>query len=224
MENLARYIDHTNLKPETEKIQIKTLCKEALDWKFCSVCVNPCYVSYAAELLKDSGVKVCTVVGFPLGASASDIKAAEAARAREDGASEVDMVLNIGRLKSKDYEYVKRDIRAVVESVPDCKVKVIIETCLLTDEEKVKACELIAEAGAHFVKTSTGFSKAGAEAGDVRLLKASVPAGIEVKASGGIRDYESARTMIDCGATRLGTSNSVVICEEESRVRVKDKA
>jgi deoxyribose-phosphate aldolase len=214
MNKLAALIDHTNLKPDARKRDIERLCREALDWGFASVCVNSCNVALAAELLRGSEVKVCSVVGFPLGAAATEIKAAEAAFAHKNGASEIDMVINVGWLKDGLTDFAEQDIRAVVTAVPACTVKVIIETCLLTDDEKAEACRIIKSAGAHFVKTSTGFSKAGADVRDVMLLKREVGWGTGIKASGGIRDYDSAMVMLGAGATRLGTSNSVAICEE----------
>ena len=211
--DIARFIDHTNLNPCAVERDIETLCGEALKWGFASVCINSCHVSFAAGLLAGSSVKVCSVVGFPLGACATECKSLEAAIAMKNGASEVDMVMNLSWLKDGFYDRVKEDIASVVESAPKCKVKVIIETCLLSDEEKITACGLIKEGGAHFVKTSTGFSRAGASVHDVRLIRGAVGVGFGVKASGGIRDYESAVAMINAGADRLGTSGSVSICE-----------
>lgn len=210
--NLAPYIDHTNLKPDASAEDIKRLCDEAAACGFASVCVNPCRVSLAAECLKGTSVAVCSVVGFPLGASPSVVKALEAAEAVKEGASEIDMVINIGALKDKDYDAVESDIRAVAEAVPYTAVKVIIEACLLSDEEKVVVCRLAEKAGACFVKTSTGFAAGGAAEADVKLMRASVGSGVKVKAAGGIRDAAAAERMINAGADRLGTSKSLEIC------------
>lgn len=216
MDNIASVIDHTLLKPETTEEMIIKLCKEAEEYGFYSVCVNPNYVSLASEMLGDSDVKIATVVGFPLGANTKEVKAYETRKAIEDGAHEIDMVINIGALKSKDFSKVKEDIEAVVDAAgKEAIVKVIIETCLLTDEEKVKACELAMEAGAHFVKTSTGFSTGGATVEDVKLMKSVVGDKMEIKASGGIRDYQKAMAMIEAGASRIGASASVHIVEGE---------
>lgn len=213
--NIASMIDHTLLKPEASREMIQVLCSEAKDHKFAAVCVNPYYVKMSKELLKDSKVKVATVIGFPLGANTKEVKAFEAKNAIENGADEVDMVINIGAIKNKDYDAVKEDIKAVVEAANGrAIVKVIIETCLLTDEEKIKACELSKEAGADFVKTSTGFSTGGAKVEDVKLMKETIGDSLKIKASGGIRDYENAKAMIDAGASRIGASASVKIVEE----------
>lgn len=213
-DELAKMIDHTILKPEAGKEEIKKICDEAVKYGFASVCINPCNVAAAAELLKGSTVKVCTVIGFPLGANTTVVKAFEAKEAVENGAHEVDMVINIGRLKDKDYDYVKNDIKTVVESVSKkALVKVIIETCLLTDEEKVAVCKLAKEAGADFVKTSTGFSKSGAKAEDIKLMRETVGKDMGVKASGGVRTYADAVKMVEAGATRIGASASIAICE-----------
>jgi len=215
MIDLASYIDHTILKPEANENDIERVCREAMEYGFASVCVNPCYVNLAYNILKDSSVKVCTVIGFPLGASTSAVKAFEAKEAIKNGAQEIDMVLNIGALKSGNIEYVKNDIESVVKS---CKgkalLKVIIETCLLNDEEKVQACKAAKLAGADYVKTSTGFSKAGATEEDVILMKRVVGEDLGVKASGGIRDLNTALAMIRAGATRIGASSSVKIIKE----------
>lgn len=213
--DIASYIDHTNLKPNAVSADIAKLCGEAAAWRFYSVCVNSCHVETAARLLSGSGVKVCSVVGFPLGASLSGAKAYEAELAAGNGASEVDMVINIGALKEGSDSFVKDDIRAVVRAVPGCLVKVILETALLTEEEKKRGCMLAVSAGACFVKTSTGFSSGGAVVSDVELMRSVVGPSVGVKASGGIRDYETAAAMIRAGANRLGTSASVVICEKE---------
>lgn len=208
---INRFIDHTLLKPEATREQIKLLCEEALTYQFFSVCLNPYYVSYAAEILKNSSVSVCTVIGFPLGANSTEIKAQETKKAIADGAQEIDMVINIGALKNKEFNIVEEDIRSVVLAAKDLTVKVIFETCLLIDEEKIKACELAAKAGARFVKTSTGFSTAGATLADVKLMKAHIPTHMEVKASGGVKSLASALDFISQGATRLGTSSGVAI-------------
>ncbi|MEC1551450.1 deoxyribose-phosphate aldolase [Bacillus haynesii] len=209
---IARMIDHTVLKPDTVKSEIETLCKEARVYGFASVCVNPCWVKLCAELLKDSEVKVCTVIGFPLGATSSETKAFETKQAIADGAGEVDMVINIGALKDCDTGTVEHDIRAVTDAADDkALVKVIIETSLLTDEEKRQACELAVKAGADFVKTSTGFSGGGATVRDIKLMRDAVGPDIGVKASGGVRDKESALAMIEAGATRIGASAGVSI-------------
>lgn len=212
MKKLNSYIDHTNLKPEAQIDEIKTLVDEAIANDFYSVCVNSTYVKDIKAYNKD--VKIAAVVGFPLGAMATRAKAYEAKCAVEDGASEIDMVIPIGRLKDKDYDYVLEDIKACKEAIGDKILKVIIETCLLTDEEKVKACELAEEAGADFVKTSTGFSTGGANASDVRLMKKTVGDRLEVKASGGIHTRKESMDMIEAGASRIGASKSIEICKE----------
>ncbi|WP_234697264.1 deoxyribose-phosphate aldolase [Candidatus Chrysopegis kryptomonas] len=211
--NIAKLIDHTLLKPEATPKDIEKLCLEAIQYQFASVCVNPCYVKLASEILKGRKVKVCTVIGFPLGANRTETKVFETEKAIDDGAQEVDMVMNIGMLKGGYYEYVEQDIRAVVNVAHkrDVLVKVILETALLTDEEKVKACLLAKRANADFVKTSTGFSKGGATAGDVALMRRVVGTAMGVKASGGIRSYEEALQMIKSGADRIGASASVKI-------------
>lgn len=214
MMNLAQYIDHTNLSPAAAATDIEQLCAEAREYGFVSVCVNSSRAALAASLLKDSGVSVCCVVGFPLGAMSTEAKAFEARRAAADGASEIDMVINVGFVKDGNLKAAEDDIRAVVDAVPGAAVKVIIETCLLNDDEKIAACRAAEAAGAKFVKTSTGFSTGGAVAEDVRLMRNSVGAAVKVKASGGIRDAETARAMIEAGAERLGTSRSVAICRE----------
>lgn len=212
---LARMIDHTALKPETTVDEINTLCEEARRYCFASVCINPCYVPFVAEWLTGSQVEVCTVIGFPLGATRSEVKAREAELTIADGATEVDMVLNVGMLKSEEFDFVESDIRAVVRAAGKSRrkaiVKVILETALLTDEEKVIACVLAQNAGADFVKTSTGFSKGGATASDIALMRRAVGKEMGVKASGGIRSKEDAETMIAHGATRIGASASVAI-------------
>jgi deoxyribose-phosphate aldolase len=216
-QSIANLIDHTALKADTTKDQILTLCAEAKEYKFASVCVNPTWVKLAAEQLKDAeGVEVCTVIGFPLGANTPEVKAFEVKNAIENGATEVDMVINIAALKDKDNELVERDIRAVVEAAKGkALTKVIIESCLLTDEEKVRACELSVRAGADFVKTSTGFSTGGATVEDIELMRKTVGPELGVKASGGVRDLEGARAMVDAGATRIGASAGVSIVNGE---------
>lgn len=212
--NLADYIEHTLLKPEASKPELEKLFNEAKKYKFKGVCINPCNVKYASEFLKDTGIKIVTVTGFPLGANLSEVKALETQKAVEDGADEIDMVINIGALKNKDYNYVLNDIKSVRKVCADKILKVIIETDLLTKEEIKKACELSAEAGADFVKTSTGFVKngVGAKEEDVKLMYETVsPYGLKVKASGGIRDKETAIRMLEAGAERLGTSSGVKI-------------
>ncbi|HFU4116268.1 TPA: deoxyribose-phosphate aldolase [Streptococcus suis] len=212
---LNKYIDHTILKPETTKEQVAQILAEAKEYDFASVCVNPTWVSFAAQELKDSNVKVCTVIGFPLGANTPALKAFETKDAIENGADEIDMVINIGALKSKNYDLVLEDIQAVVAASGDKLVKVIIETCLLTEEEKVKACQLSKEAGADFVKTSTGFSTGGASVEDVALMRKTVGPDMGVKASGGARSYEDAIAFIEAGATRIGASSGVAIMKGE---------
>ena len=209
--NIAAMIDHTILKADATEEQVRKICKEAIEYKFASVCVNSCYIPLVASMLKGSGVKVCSVVGFPLGAMSSAAKAAETKDVVKNGADEVDMVINVGALKMKNYEYVKNDIAAVVAARGSAIVKVIIETCLLTDEEKVEACKLAVAAGADFVKTSTGFSTGGATAEDISLMRKTVGPDIGVKASGGIRDYETAAKMVEAGASRIGASASVAM-------------
>ncbi len=222
-EDIARYIDHTILKPDATEEMVDRIVEEARTWGFRSVCVNPCWVRFVAQGLRGSGVLTCSVVGFPLGTSTPEIKGMEARRAIRDGAKEIDMVINVGRLKGGDDDYVLGDIRMVTEACRDGSAvsKVILETALLTDDEKVRACELARRARANFVKTSTGFSSGGATAEDVALMAAVVrPAGMEVKASGGIRSFSDARRMIEAGATRIGASASVAIVEEAHEVSV----
>ena len=213
MNSIASYIDNTLLKPDATPEQIKKICAESVELKCASVCVNPSYVPLVSECLKGSGVKVCTVIGFPLGMNDSAIKAAEAKLAAEQGADELDMVINVGRLKAGELDYVKKDIEAVVNAVKGKLVKVIIETFLLTDDEKVTACKLAKEAGAHYVKTCTGFSGGGANVHDIALMRATVGADMGVKASGGVRDYESAKALIEAGASRIGASSGKKIVE-----------
>ncbi len=210
--SLAKYIDHTLLKPDASEAQIRKVCDEAKKHQFASVCVNPSYIKLVAEQLAGSGVAPCVVVGFPLGATTPEVKADETNTVILNGAKEVDMVINVGAVKSGDWALVKRDIEAVVGAAKGrALVKVIIETCLLTDEEKVKACTVSKLAGADFVKTSTGFSTGGATVEDVRLMRQTVGPMMGVKASGGVKDYNSAVAMIKAGATRLGTSSGAVI-------------
>ena len=211
---LSKFIDHTVLKAETSEKAVEKVCKEAVEYKFASVCINPCNVKLASKLLEGSEVKVCTVIGFPLGANTSKVKAFETEDAIANGAHEVDMVINIGKLKDKDYDYVREDIKAVVNAAKGkALTKVIIETCLLTDEEKVKACELAKEAGADFVKTSTGFSTGGATPADIKLMRETVGPDMGVKASGGVRNIDDAEAVIKNGATRIGASSSIDIVE-----------
>lgn len=210
--NIAKTIDHTLLKADATKEDIEKLCEEASRHGFASVCVHPSRVKQATELLHDSGVKVCTVIGFPLGATMTEVKAFETKMAIEHGATEVDMVINIGTLKDGDFDAVEKDIRAVVASAQGkALVKVIIETSFLTDKEKKKACELAVSAGADYVKTSTGFSTRGATEADVILMRKTVGPKIGVKASGGVRSQQDAMTMIKAGATRIGASSSISI-------------
>lgn len=208
---LNRLIDHTILKADATKEDIIKLCNEAKQYHFASVCVNPSYVPLASELLKGTDSKVCTVVGFPLGAMLPESKKQEAIDAIKKGAQEVDMVINIGRLKDKDYQYVQDEIHSLKEACGSLILKVIIETCLLTDEEIVEACKLAKAAGADFVKTSTGFSKWGAKVKDVELMRKTVGPEMGVKASGGIKDKEEALEMVKAGATRIGTSHGIDI-------------
>jgi deoxyribose-phosphate aldolase len=208
---IAGMIDHTLLKPDATDAQLRKLCEEAAKYSFWSVCINPCNIEKAKAMLEGTDVKVCTVVGFPLGQMTTEAKSFETKEAVFRGADEIDMVINVGRLKDKDYDYVKEDIEAVVLAAGDKLTKVIIETCLLTDDEKVTACEIAKAAGATFVKTSTGFSTGGATKADIALMRMTVGKEMGVKASGGVRTYDDAIAMIEAGATRLGTSGSVAI-------------
>ena len=210
-QNYAAMIDHTLLKAEATSDQIAKICEEAKQYGFASVCVNPTWVKFAAEKLEGAQSVVCTVIGFPLGANTSAVKAFETKDAIANGAGEIDMVINIGALKEGNYDLVREDIKAVVDAANGTLVKVIIEACLLTDEEKVKACELSVEAGANFVKTSTGFSTGGATAADIALMRKTVGPEIGVKASGGVRSLEDMKLMIENGATRIGASSGVAI-------------
>ena len=209
---MAKYLDDTLLKADATPEQIVKICEEAKTYGCASVCVNSSYVPLVAKELSGSEVKTCCVIGFPLGACTSESKAAETADSIEKGANEVDMVIQIGRAKAGEWDYVKSDIEAVVKAAAGkAIVKVIIETCLLTDEEKIKACQIAKEAGADFVKTSTGFSTGGATVEDIRLMRETVGKDMGVKASGGVRDFEKVRAMIDAGATRIGTSSAAGI-------------
>lgn len=219
IDNLAAYIDHTILKPETTKDDVIAICKEAQQYKFRSVCINPAYVKTASNNL--TNIDVCSVVGFPLGANDTAIKASEAKLAIENGAKEIDMVINIGLLKSGYYDYVYEDIESVCDTCHqnNAILKVIIETCLLTREEKIIACLLAKKAGADFVKTSTGFSKDGAKVEDIKLMRKVVGPKMGVKASGGIHNAEEAKAMISAGANRIGASRSVKIVTENKRIK-----
>lgn len=213
--SLARYIDHTALKAETTKEQIEKLVTEAKEYNFASVCINPIWVPFCYEQLKDTSVKVCTVIGFPLGANSTETKVFETEQAIKDGATEVDMVINIGALKDGNDEFVQKDIHAVVEAAKGkALTKVIIETALLTEDEKKRVSQLVKNAGADFIKTSTGFSSSGATVDDIRLMSSIVGPSIGVKASGGIRDLQSMNVMIEAGATRIGASAGVAIMKE----------
>lgn len=209
---INQYIDHTNLKADAKFDDIKKLVDEAIEHDFYSVCVNSSYVKFIKDYKKD--VKIAAVVGFPLGAMSKDAKVFEAKSAIEDGASEIDMVINIGRLKSEGFDYVESEIREIKEAIGDNVLKVIIETCLLTNEEKIKACELSVKAGADFVKTSTGFSTGGATTEDVKLMAEAVGDKAKVKASGGIHTRDEALAFIEAGASRIGASKSIEICKE----------
>lgn len=211
MKSYNKFIDHTLLKPNADADMIKQLCVEAKTHDFASVCVNPYWVSYCKELLCDSDVKVCTVIGFPLGANTSIVKANEASQAVIDGADELDMVINIGLLKQGLIDEVAQDISAVVKAANGKTVKVIIETCLLTDQEKIGACQAAVKANADFVKTSTGFSTGGATIADVELMKKHITSTMQVKASGGVKTFDDMLLMIDAGATRIGTSSGVAL-------------
>ena len=216
MSELARYIDHTLLKPDATRAQLEQLCAEAAEHQFSTVCVNGSRVEVAYSLLEDCDVQVCTVVGFPLGAMEADAKRYETEVAVDVGASEIDMVMNVGRFKDGEHDYIVREIRDVVEAADDRVVKVILETCLLTNDEIAKACKLVTQAQAHFVKTSTGFGNAGATLEHVRLMRETVGQFAGVKAAGGVRNGNDAQAMIEAGATRIGTSNGVAIVSGES--------
>ena len=209
--NYNKLIDHTNLHQDATRADIEKLCLEAIEYNFMSVCVNPCYVSFCADILKNSDVKVCTVIGFPLGSNTTQIKVDETTDALVNGADEIDMVINVSALKNGDYDYVLNEIKSIKEACKDHILKVILETCLLTDEEIIKACELSKEAGADFVKTSTGFSKGGATTHAVKLMRCTVGENFGVKASGGIKTHEDLLAMVEAGASRIGTSNGTKI-------------
>lgn len=217
MNRIATYVEHTVLAANATQDKVRKLCDEARQYGFATVCVNTCYVPYCAKALSDTDVKVCGAVGFPLGAMTTRAKAYEAKCAVEDGAQEIDMVINVGYLKDGKYDLVEEDIRQVKKACGDKVLKVILENCLLTDEEKVKACQICEKAGADFVKTSTGFSTSGAKVEDVRLMRASVSPSVRVKAAGGIRDYETAVRMIEAGADRLGCSAGIALVEGEAK-------
>ena len=208
---LNKYIDHTILKATASSTDVQKLCEEAIEHEFYSVCVNGCYVADAKHLLQGTDVKIAAVVGFPLGAMTTAAKVFEAKEAVENGASEIDMVINVAKLKDGEFEYVENEIRQIKEAIGDNVLKVIIETCYLTDEEKVKACELSLVAKADFVKTSTGFGTGGATYEDVKLMKSVVGNNAKVKASGGVRDKETAQKYVELGAERLGTSSGIDI-------------
>lgn len=211
--NINQYIDHTNLKADMKYDDLIKLCDEAKKYNFKSVCINPCWVKKAKEYLQDTPVLVCCVIGFPLGANTTETKVYEAQDAINNGADEIDMVINIGRLKDKDYEYVYNEIKQIKEVMGNHILKVIIETCMLDEEEKVAACKIVMEAGADFVKTSTGMAQNGATVEDVTLMKSIVSPELEVKAAGGVRNIEDALAMIEAGATRIGTSGGVKIVQ-----------
>ena len=208
---LNKYIDHTNLKPTATIRDIEKLCDEAIKYKFASVCIQPYYVSLAYELLKDTNVNVCTVIGFPLGQSTTSTKAYEAIEAVNNGADEIDMVINVAALKNKDYDYVKEEIEEIRDSIDGKTLKVIIETCYLEDEEITKMTEICNETFVNYIKTSTGFGTRGADLHDLEVINKTKNEILEIKASGGIRDYETANKYIEAGATRIGTSNGVEI-------------
>ncbi|MFJ5768557.1 deoxyribose-phosphate aldolase [Psychrobacillus sp. NPDC093180] len=213
-QNIAALIDHTLLKQDATKNQIEKLCEEAKTYTFASVCVNPTWVNLSAQLLQGTPVKVCTVIGFPLGASTTEVKAFETTNAIQNGAEEIDMVINVGALKDRDYNFVQKDIEAVVQAAKGkAIVKVILETCLLTDEEILRASEISKLAGADFVKTSTGFSTGGATVNAVKLMRGAVGPELGVKASGGVRSLSDLQAMVDAGATRIGASSGVEIVQ-----------
>ena len=212
--NYNKMIDHTVLKADTPLETVKRICDEAIEYGFASVCINPCHVAYCADYLKDSDVNVCTVIGFPLGANTSAVKAFETKDAIANGAEEIDMVMNIGALKDKNYDLVRDDVKAVVEAANGTLVKVILETCLLTEDEIKKACELCVEAKADYVKTSTGFSTRGATIEDVQIMKAAVQGKAKVKAAGGVRTHEDMVKIVEAGADRIGTSAGCSLVEK----------
>ena len=213
--NYNKMIDHTVLKADTPLETVQRICDEAMEYGFASVCINPCHVAYCADYLKDSDVNVCTVIGFPLGANTSATKAFETKDAIANGADEIDMVMNIGALKDKNYDLVRDDVKAVVEAANGTLVKVILETCLLTEDEIKKACELCVEAKADFVKTSTGFSTRGATIEDVKIMKAAVQGKAKVKAAGGVRTHEDMVKIVEAGADRIGTSAGCSLVEKQ---------
>lgn len=213
---LNKYIDHTNLKQDMSEQDLIKLVNEAKEYNFFSICINPCWVKQASELLAGSNTKVCSVIGFPLGANTTNIKVLEAKEAIENGASEIDMVINVSKLKDKDYEYVYNEIKKIKEAIGNNVLKVIIEACLLTNDEKTIACQIIMKAGANFVKTSTGMSTGGATVEDVKLFKKVVGDTTLIKAAGGVRTYEDAISMIEAGANRIGTSGGVKIVNGET--------
>ena len=218
--SIASYIDHTLLKPDATVQQIDKLCAEAAEYHFASVCVNPWFVPRCVKNLKDTGVKVCTVIGFPLGATTTETKVFEALQAIRSGAEEIDMVINVSAMKSGSFQAVEQEIQALAAAAEgSALLKVIIETCLLTEEEKIRACQIAKRAGADFVKTSTGFSTGGATVEDIVLMRKTVGPEMGVKASGGIRDYATARAMIEAGATRIGASAGVAIVKAELEVK-----
>lgn len=213
---LNKYIDHTNLKQDMSEQDLIKLVNEAKEYDFFSICINPCWVKQASELLAGSNTNVCSVIGFPLGANTTNVKVLEAKEAIENGASEIDMVINVSKLKVKDYEYVYNEIKKIKEAIGNNVLKVIIEACLLTDEEKTIACQIIMKTGADFVKTSTGMSTGGATVEDVKLFKEVVGDTTLIKAAGGVRTYEDAISMIEAGAKRIGTSGGVKIVNGET--------
>lgn len=213
-QELAKLIDHTLLKPDAKEDDIKKLCEEAIKYKFYSVCINPCYIELAKNFLKNNDIKICTVISFPLGASTTTIKIIEALEAVKIGADEIDMVMNIGMFKSKKYDYIYEEISSIKKIIKDKILKVIIETAILNDEEKIKASEIVKKSGADFVKTSTGFSQGGATKEDILLIRKVVGDNFGIKASGGIKSYEQAIELINAGATRIGSSSSVKIIGE----------
>lgn len=223
IKNLNKYIDHTLLKPEASEKDIEKLCAEAKQYNFATVFVNPGYVKLAAKLLKGSKVKVGCAIGFPLGATTTEVKVKEALQAIKNGAQEIDMVINIGAVKSKNYKLVEDEIKSVVKAVKPIGVKTILETCLLTNEEKISVAKIAKKCGAKFVKTSTGFSHGGATIEDIKLLRKTVGKKMGVKASGGIRDYKTAIAMIKAGANRIGTSAGVQIMEGEKLEKLQGK-
>ena len=216
IEKFAKMIDHTLLNPSSTYTMIRNHCNESAKWNFGAVCINPVHVRLASQLLRNTEVKVCTVIGFPFGATPTKVKAFETSLAIADGADEADMVLNVGALKSRDYDYVRDDIEAVVKAAKGAVVKVIIETGYLTDKEKARACLIAKDAGAHFVKTSTGYGPSGASVHDVKLMRQTVRSEMGVKAAGGIRHFKQAYRLVKAGANRLGTSRSIAILEEFS--------